>query len=323
MNIPTKRYSVDTSHGSLVVEDSGSGQLPVLLIHGNSSCRGVFRHQLDSSLAENYRLIALDLPGHGESSDAVNPTKTYTLPGLADAVIELIERIGVAQAVVFGWSLGGHIGIEMMSRFPGLLGLMISGSPPVGPHSMAQGFHSLPQMGAAGKAELSPAEVEGFLAMIFGDSVEPFLRDAAVRTDPRFRVRLFEAARAGAGVDQRDVVENNPVPLAVVNGAEDQIVRLDYFDSVQYAHLWGGKMLSAAWTSTRSVLAGSPCLQSHSRAISSRCGYSQCPVDSLCSLSQIEKPVPAEWRSHRSRITSGAPLTSITCFRQRTCGGSP
>jgi hypothetical protein len=91
MNIPTKRYSVDTSHGSLVVEDSGSGQLPVLLIHGNSSCRGVFRHQLDSSLAENYRLIALDLPGHGESSDAVNPTKTYTLPGLADAVIELIE----------------------------------------------------------------------------------------------------------------------------------------------------------------------------------------------------------------------------------------
>ncbi|WP_051979293.1 alpha/beta fold hydrolase [Edaphobacter aggregans] len=144
--------------------------------------------------------------------------KTYTRPGLADAVIELLERIGVAQAAVFSWSFGGHIGIEMMTRFPGLLGLMISGSPPVSQHAMVQGFHSLPQMGAAGKAVLSPAEVEAFLFAIFGDSAEPFLRDAVIRTDPRFRKRLFDAAPSGAGVDQREVVESSPIPLAVVNG---------------------------------------------------------------------------------------------------------
>ncbi len=56
--------------------------------------------------------------GHGESDDAIDPIETYTRPGLADAAIELLRRIGVAQAAVFGWSFGGHIGIEMMTRFP-------------------------------------------------------------------------------------------------------------------------------------------------------------------------------------------------------------
>jgi pimeloyl-ACP methyl ester carboxylesterase len=65
--------------------------------------------------------------------------------------------------------------------------------------------------------------------------------DAVARADGRFRKRLFEAARAGEGVDQRQVVETNPVPLAVVNGGADRIVNLDYVDSVAYANLFDGR----------------------------------------------------------------------------------
>jgi pimeloyl-ACP methyl ester carboxylesterase len=120
---------------------------PVLQIHGNSSRRGVFLHQLQGPLAENHRLIVFDLPGHGQSSNALDPTRSYTLPGLADAAVELLEKLDVNEAVVFGWSLGGHIGIEMVPRFPGMRGLMITGAPPVGPNNMAQGFNSSPQTG--------------------------------------------------------------------------------------------------------------------------------------------------------------------------------
>lgn len=74
--------------------------------------------------------------------------------------------------------------------------------------------------------------------MVFGESAEAFLRDAVARTDGRFRKRLFEAARAGAGVDQRLIVESSPVPLAVVNGSADRFVNLNYFDTVAYANLW-------------------------------------------------------------------------------------
>jgi pimeloyl-ACP methyl ester carboxylesterase len=236
----TRKYIAATSHGSIAVEESGRGGLPLLLIHGNSSCRGVFRKQLQGRLAENHRLIAFDLPGHGESTDAPDPIRSYTRPGLADAVIELLGKLGVTEAAVFGWSLGGHVGVEMMSRFPGMRGLMISGSPPVGRNNMAQGFVASPHSGVAGRQELSLAEIDAFARAMFGNPVVPFIRDAVARTDGRFRKRLFEAARAGEGVDQRLTVETSLVPLAVVNGAADPLINLDYFNTVTYANLWEG-----------------------------------------------------------------------------------
>jgi pimeloyl-ACP methyl ester carboxylesterase len=78
MSISTRQHTIITSHGSLAVEESGQGSIPVLLIHGNSSCRGVFRHQLQGRLAQIHRLIAFDLPGHGQSSNAPDPTQSYT-----------------------------------------------------------------------------------------------------------------------------------------------------------------------------------------------------------------------------------------------------
>ncbi|WP_213805368.1 alpha/beta hydrolase [Granulicella sp. dw_53] len=241
MSVSTRQHSVVTSHGTLAVEESGGGGIPVLMIHGNSFSRGVFRHQMQGRLGDEYRLIAFDLPGHGESSDSPDPTRSYTRPGLADAAVELLDKLGVTEAVVFGWSLGGHIGIEMVSRFPGMPGLLITGSPPVAANNMGQGFNSSPQMGVAGKQDLSEAEINAFVQGIFGESAEPFLRDAVARADGRFRKRLFEAARAGEGVDQRRTVESSPVPLAVINGATDAIIKLDYFDTVVYANLWEGQ----------------------------------------------------------------------------------
>jgi pimeloyl-ACP methyl ester carboxylesterase len=241
MTVSTRQHTLLTSHGSLAVEETGQAGPAVLFIHGNSSCRGVFRHQLQGRLAENHRLIALDLPGHGQSSDAPDPRRSYTLPGLADAVIEVLGKLGVTEAVVFGWSLGGHIGIEMVPRFPRVRGLMVIGAPPVRRNNMAQGFVGSPHRGAAGRQDLSEAEIDAFSQAIFGGSVEPFLRDAVKRADGRFRKRLFEASRDGEGVDQRLTVETSSVPLAVVNGGADPFVNLDYVDTVAYANLWEGR----------------------------------------------------------------------------------
>ena len=66
----TDPYELSTSHGSIVVEEAGDGDLPVLLIHGNSLSREVFRKQLGGALSRKYRLVAFDPPGHGETGDA-------------------------------------------------------------------------------------------------------------------------------------------------------------------------------------------------------------------------------------------------------------
>jgi pimeloyl-ACP methyl ester carboxylesterase len=241
MSVSTRQYTIATWHDSLAVEESGQTGMPVLRIHGNSSCHGVFHHQLHGELAQDRRLITFDPPGHGESSDAPDPMRSYTRPGLADAAVELLEKLGVTEAVVFGWSLGGHIGIEMIPRFQGMRGLMVSGTLPIGRNNMAQGFVAAPRSGLAGRQDLTEIEIDAFVQAIFGRSAEPFLRDAVARADGRFRKRAFEASRAGKGVDQRLTVETSPVPLAVVNGEADRFVNLDYFDTVAYANLWEGR----------------------------------------------------------------------------------
>jgi len=106
---------------------------------------------------------------------------------------------------------------------------------------MAQGFIGSPPSGLAGRQDLSRADIDAFVQTIFGKSAEPFLRDAVARADGRFRKRIFEASRAGEGVDQRLTVETSPVLLAIVNGGADRLVKLDYFDTVAYANLWEGR----------------------------------------------------------------------------------
>jgi pimeloyl-ACP methyl ester carboxylesterase len=236
--VTTREYRIETSHGLLAVEESGHGEMPLLMIHGNSFCRDVFRHQLQSSLAANHRLIAFDLPGNGESSDASDPKRTYTPSGLADTVIELLGKLGIANVIVLGWSLGGLIGIGMIPRFSGLKGLMITGAPPVDRDHLAQAFNPTQQRGLVGKQDWSPAEADAFVQLSVGKSAELFMRDAAARADGRLRKTLFSSLGANSGPEPRQIVETSPTPLAVVNGGADPIVNLDYVDSIQYANLW-------------------------------------------------------------------------------------
>lgn len=233
-------YSIQTSHGRMAVQESGKGDVALLMIHGNSSSGEVFRPQFQSTLADNYRLIAIDLPGHGKSDNALDPARTYTRPGFGGAVIEVIQKLELERPVIFGWSLGGHIALEIMPRLPMLRGVAICGTPPVGT-VMSEGFRPSPGMKYGSQEHLSAEDVEAFGEKIFGASLNPQLREALTRADGQARKTMFEAARAGAGVDQRWVVEHIDTPLAVINGANDSVINLDYIDCLQYANLWSGE----------------------------------------------------------------------------------
>ena len=95
-------------------QSSGSG-MPIVMIHGSGASRAVFARQFDSSLADTHRLIAFDLPGHGDSSDARDPAAAYTITGLAQTTARLLDALGIDRAIIFGWSLGGHVAIELAS----------------------------------------------------------------------------------------------------------------------------------------------------------------------------------------------------------------
>lgn len=232
----TKRQNIETSHGRIAVESKGQGYA-VVFIHGNSACRQVFEEQFATSLLDNFQLIAFDLSGHGDLSDATDPERTYTLPGLADLAVELLYEMGVDKAAIVGASLGGHVAIQMLahSKIPQALFLM--GAPPIG-SSMAEGFRGKPLGGLGSKPAFDADEVERFARAVFGADFEPFMRLAIERTDRNFRGTLFAGAARGLGIDQREAVSNHRIPTAIVNGEDDQIINLDYVDSISYANLW-------------------------------------------------------------------------------------
>ena len=231
---------LDTSHGRVAVRDSGGSGRPVLMIHGNSSSGAIFRNQMTGALASRFRLIAPDLPGHGDSADALDPVRTYRMEGYAAAMTEVLQLLGIERGGVFGWSLGGHIGIEMISRFPGLLGLMITGTPPVSTATVGQGFKASPHMKLAGQEHLTVEEVAAYAHSTCGEPFEPFLLDVVARTDGRARRLMFESFVAGTGDDQAEIVATSSVPLAVVNGADEPFVNLGHVTGLRYANLWKG-----------------------------------------------------------------------------------
>ena len=241
-----KVHSLSTTFATVAVRDSGGDGPAILLIHGNSSCKEVFRHQFESPLAGRFRLIALDLPGHGDSGNAADPAAAYTIGGYARAAIEVLEQLGAGRAVIFGWSLGGHVALDMISRFTGVLGVMISGTPPVpgSVEGVALGFQQNAHMALASSGNWTDKDAETYARATAGANApfEPFMLKAARRTHGIARETFFANALSGGAEDQRKIVETSMIPLAIVNGSDDAFINGAYFATLHYANLWDGEV---------------------------------------------------------------------------------
>ncbi len=99
--------------GWLAYTRAGSGP-PVVLIHGLGCSRRTWRH-VASRLAQTRTVIAIDLPGHGESD---SPLGDYSPAGQATAVRDLVESLDMPQIDVVGHSLGGGIAISFAHQYP-------------------------------------------------------------------------------------------------------------------------------------------------------------------------------------------------------------
>jgi len=231
---------IKTKHGNLAVEESTGRGTTILFIHGNSSCKEVFRNQMSGKIGQQYHCFALDLPGHGKSEDSPDPESSYHMSGYAGAVLEVMTQVHDDPFVVVGWSLGGHIGIEMLSQSNQVTGLMISGTPPVStPDDMALAFLPNEHMAFTGEEFLTEQQADLYAHTTCGDRYyEDFLGEAVRRTDGRARRIMMAAALAGLGVDQKSLVETTQVPVAVVNGNDEPLVNNGYLQTLNFSSLW-------------------------------------------------------------------------------------
>jgi pimeloyl-ACP methyl ester carboxylesterase len=104
-----------------------AGLAPVVLIHGLSGARTTW-DRITPSLRGRFRLLTVDLRGHGESSHAPG---TYTLDHYTPDVIAFCEQVVGAPSVVVGHSLGGVIAADLARRRPDLVVAELLEDPPL------------------------------------------------------------------------------------------------------------------------------------------------------------------------------------------------
>ncbi len=223
------------------------GAETIVFIHGNSACKEVFHRQMHAPALKSYSLLALDLPGHGQSSDAAVPEDQYTIPGYARLIQLTLERLGIVRPLIVGWSLGGHIAIEMVGHGCDFSAAMIMGTPPAGPgiKHLAEAFRPSPVAAVTMSDEVDPEALRDYARAVYGslDPVPQLFVDAAFRTDGRSRLIMGEHWSKGeSGSDQRDVVAGWPRPICVVHGRDDEFVSSDYIDGLIWGNLWRDKV---------------------------------------------------------------------------------
>ena len=92
----------------------GSGDTTLLFVHCWSCDRSYWREQLDA-FSEDYRVVSLDLAGHGASG---TDREEWTVAGYAGDVLAVVEDLGLERVILIGHSMGGSVSVEAARLMP-------------------------------------------------------------------------------------------------------------------------------------------------------------------------------------------------------------
>jgi pimeloyl-ACP methyl ester carboxylesterase len=211
-----------------LVETGNPRGRPIVFLHGFSQCGLAWSRQLDSDLADDFRLVAMDLRGHGRSE---KPRQGYDDARLwADDVAAAIQGLELERPVLCGWSYGALVILDYLRHQgeDGISGIVfVDGITKLGSDAamavIAPAFIDLIPGFFATEAEESlrsltallplcfaqePAAEELYLMLGYNLSVPPYVRQA-----------LFSRA-----VDNDDLLPTIRTPALLLHGAEDAIV---------------------------------------------------------------------------------------------------
>lgn len=234
-------------------EDNGTAKPPIVFIHGNSQSLKVFKNQLnDTTLNKNYRLIALDLPGHGSSEKAPNPEGTYNFGGYGKFIIDFCEELKIQDALFVGSSLGGNVLIEAIQNLAAK-GLLVFGTAPietiadfgeatlVNPEDLAYLFNET----------YSEQDIEFVLKSQFSENfnntkISDFLREDILKNDGKSRVFLGKSLGECLNKNEKIILQELKIPFSMALGKNEYLINIDYLKKIEAPTLWQNKVIEIA-----------------------------------------------------------------------------
>jgi 2-succinyl-6-hydroxy-2,4-cyclohexadiene-1-carboxylate synthase len=207
---------------------TGSTDAPaLLLLHGFMGAADDWE-SVTAHLADDFRCIAVDLPGHG---DAVGlPDEAYTVEGTLAALVETLDALGAQVCHVVGYSMGGRLALLFALRHPERCARLVLESASPGLKTDAERAERR-ALDATRAADIE-ADFEGFLQRWYRMELFASLKDhpelRAAMVARRRRNRPEEVARSlrGFGTGQQPSLWEDLTALAVptlaVAGSRDR-----------------------------------------------------------------------------------------------------
>jgi pimeloyl-ACP methyl ester carboxylesterase len=229
----------------LAFRQSEGQERPVIFVHGNSCSSRTWEPVLNSQFGQRFRCLALDLPGHGNSARAKDPAD-YSLPGYAKVLKNFAAATQAEDAVVVGWSLGGHIALEAAPALTKAPGFVIFGTPPIASaDQMSEAFLPNPAMATTFNPSVSDEEArayaEAFTAPRSALDLDEIVADV-LRTDGAARAGLGASLAEGRSADEIAIATALTKPLAILHGEGEQLINLDYLRTLSIPALWRGEI---------------------------------------------------------------------------------
>ncbi|NNE11630.1 MAG: alpha/beta fold hydrolase [Ilumatobacter sp.] len=218
--------------GDLFVRDIPStcpGAPTVVLLHGWSSSADLNWHPYLAGLARHFRVIAFDQRAHGRGIRHDDP---FRLEDCADDAAALIQLLGIDQAIVVGYSMGGPVGKLLWRRHPHLVGGLVLSST-----SASFGCTTRLRVLFRAASAASAMGVTGPASVVARRWLSTIARINGVRGDAGWALdefrrhdwgQLVEAGHQIGRYDSRDWVGEIAVPTAVIATMADEVVPTPY-----------------------------------------------------------------------------------------------
>lgn len=220
---------VDTARGRLVVWDTPGppGAPTVVLLHGVTLDAATNWSSAVATLAERFRVLALDLRGHGGGPPARVP---YRLDDCADDVAAALRALGTGPVIVVGYSMGGMVAQVFWRRHPALTaGLVLCATARNVSGTLLEQLTAMTMpfvIGALGWIPpVFPLSADLVGSHLLGDSLDPRMRRMVLARMRRMPlVTALAAMQAVCDFSSHHWIGAVDVPVAVLVTRHDRVV---------------------------------------------------------------------------------------------------
>jgi non-heme chloroperoxidase len=204
---------------------------PILFVHGWSQHHLAWRHQFESALADEFRLVAVDLRGHG-MSEAPTVVEAYTDGDLwAADVAAIIEQRGLVQPVLVSWSFGGFVISDYLSLHgdAAIAGInyvgwgVVMGNTEEELRFVGRGFHDFYEGAISEDMPTAIAAMRGFVHACLGKPVSREDIETLIAFNcmvPRFTRWACTMRKA---IDFTPVIAKLSIPILATYGTRDTV----------------------------------------------------------------------------------------------------